>query len=149
MGCVIVNPEGKIVGKGYHHKAGQPHAEIMAMRDANNQVAGCTAYVTLEPCSHTGRTGPCCCEALIKAGIKKVVAAAGGDPGKVSAAVLPGCGKRAWKWCAACWPTRPTARTRCSTMHWMTTGRPFVALKYAMTLDGKIAGVRRFQVDYE
>ena len=50
VGCVIVNPEGQIVGKGYHHKAGQPHAEIMAMADAGNQVEGCTAYVTLEPC---------------------------------------------------------------------------------------------------
>ena len=75
VGCVIVSPDGHVVGKGYHHKAGEPHAEINAMDDAGEKTAGATAYVTLEPCSHYGRTGPCC-EALIKAGIKKVVAAA-------------------------------------------------------------------------
>ena len=66
VGCVIVNPEGKIVGKGYHHKAGQPHAEIMAMRDAGDQVEGCTAYVTLEPCQM-------CAGAIVQARIPEVV----------------------------------------------------------------------------
>ena len=74
VGCVIVDDEGEIVGEGYHHKAGEPHAEVNALKDAGTAAKGCTAYVTLEPCSHYGRTGPCCV-ALVKAGIKKVVVA--------------------------------------------------------------------------
>ncbi|MBH2019806.1 MAG: bifunctional diaminohydroxyphosphoribosylaminopyrimidine deaminase/5-amino-6-(5-phosphoribosylamino)uracil reductase RibD [Burkholderiales bacterium] len=76
VGCVLVSPEGQIMGVGHTQLAGGPHAEIMALRDAAAQghsVEGATAYVTLEPCSHHGRTGPCC-DALIAAGIKKVVA---------------------------------------------------------------------------
>ena len=76
VGCVIVNPSGNPLGQGHTQAAGGPHAEVMALRDAaaNGQdVHGATAYVTLEPCSHHGRTGPCC-DALVSAGIKKVVA---------------------------------------------------------------------------
>ncbi|MBA4327491.1 MAG: bifunctional diaminohydroxyphosphoribosylaminopyrimidine deaminase/5-amino-6-(5-phosphoribosylamino)uracil reductase RibD [Polaromonas sp.] len=76
VGCVLVSPEGDLLGRGHTQRAGGPHAEIMALRDAAAQghsVAGATAWVTLEPCSHHGRTGPCC-DALIAAGIKKVVA---------------------------------------------------------------------------
>ena len=77
VGCVIVR-NGMIIGEGYHHKAGEPHAEIMAMRSAGSSVAGATCYVTLEPCSHYGRTPPCA-KALVKAGVKRVVIACG-DP---------------------------------------------------------------------
>ena len=76
MGCVIVSADGTLLGQGHTQRTGGPHAEIMALRDAQERghsVAGATAYVTLEPCSHQGRTGPCC-DALIAAGIKKVVA---------------------------------------------------------------------------
>ena len=76
VGCVIVDPSGAIVGQGSTQRAGGPHAEIMALRDAHEHgysVIGATAYVTLEPCSHQGRTGPCC-DALVNAGIVKVVA---------------------------------------------------------------------------
>ena len=76
VGCVLVGKSGFILGQGHTQQAGGPHAEIMALRDAAAQghsVKGATAYVTLEPCSHHGRTGPCC-DALIHAGIKKVVA---------------------------------------------------------------------------
>lgn len=76
VGCVIVDHLGCIVGQGHTQRAGGPHAEVMALRDAaanNRDVRGATAYVTLEPCSHRGRTGPCC-EALIAVGIKKVIA---------------------------------------------------------------------------
>ena len=76
VGCVITAESGQRLGSGHTQKAGGPHAEIMALCDAvahGNDVAGATAYVTLEPCSHHGRTGPCC-DALIAAGIKKVVA---------------------------------------------------------------------------
>jgi len=76
VGCVITTPSGEVVGQGHTQRAGGPHAEVMALRDAanrGNSVSGATAYVTLEPCSHRGRTGPCC-DALVAAGIKKVVA---------------------------------------------------------------------------
>jgi diaminohydroxyphosphoribosylaminopyrimidine deaminase/5-amino-6-(5-phosphoribosylamino)uracil reductase len=75
VGCVITRPAGEVLGQGHTQRAGGPHAEIMALRDAQAQghsVQGATAYITLEPCSHQGRTGPCC-DALIAAGIKKVV----------------------------------------------------------------------------
>ena len=77
VGCFIASLEESCVGQGHTQQAGSPHAEIMALRDAawrGNAVKGATAYVTLEPCSHHGRTGPCC-DALIAAGIKKVVVA--------------------------------------------------------------------------
>jgi len=137
VGCVIVSPEGEIVGRGYHHKAGQPHAEINAMADAGDKVKGATAYVTLEPCSHYGRTGPCC-EALIKAGIKKVVAAADDPNPKVAGrgfARLREAGVEVVRGVLA----KEAYRQNEVFMHWMTTGRPFVVMKYAMTLDGKIA----------
>jgi diaminohydroxyphosphoribosylaminopyrimidine deaminase/5-amino-6-(5-phosphoribosylamino)uracil reductase len=76
VGCVIFDSQGKAIGQGHTQRAGGPHAEVMALRDAaanGLSVIGATAYVTLEPCSHQGRTGPCC-DALIAAGIKKVVA---------------------------------------------------------------------------
>lgn len=137
VGCVLVDDEGNIVGEGWHHKAGQPHAEINALKDAGRQARGATAYVTLEPCSHYGRTGPCC-RALAAAGVKKVVAACT-DPNPLVAGqgieylrrqnieVVTGvCEKEA---------RRLNERFFC----WITRKRPFITLKYAMTLDGKIA----------
>ena len=76
VGCVITSPTGDVLGQGFTQQAGGAHAEIMALRDAQQKghdLRGATAYVTLEPCSHQGRTGPCC-DALIAAGIAKVVA---------------------------------------------------------------------------
>lgn len=76
VGCVLVNDCGAIIGRGSTQRAGGPHAEVMALRDAERRghsAQGATAYVTLEPCSHHGRTGPCC-DALIHAGVAKVVA---------------------------------------------------------------------------
>lgn len=76
VGCVLTNATGEVIGQGHTQRAGGPHAEVMALRDAaakGNSTVGATAYVTLEPCSHHGRTGPCC-DALIAAGIAKVVA---------------------------------------------------------------------------
>ena len=76
VGCTIYSPQGELLGQGHTQRAGGPHAEIVALSDAQAQghdVRGATAYVTLEPCSHHGRTGPCC-DALVAAGIAKVVA---------------------------------------------------------------------------
>lgn len=72
VGCVVVR-DGQVIGRGWHERAGEAHAEVAALRDAGD-ARGATAYVTLEPCSHRGRTGPCC-DALIEAGVSRVVAA--------------------------------------------------------------------------
>lgn len=77
VGCVLADAQGRVLGRGFTQQAGGPHAEVMALRDAQDRghsVAGATAWVTLEPCAHHGRTGPCC-DALIAAGITRVVAA--------------------------------------------------------------------------
>ena len=77
VGCVIVDAQGKVIGQGHTQKAGGPHAEIVALQDAalrGHSVEGATVYVTLEPCAHQGRTGPCC-DALVQAKVGKVVAA--------------------------------------------------------------------------
>ena len=73
VGAVLVSPEGVIVGQGYHERAGQPHAEVHALEAAAGGARGATLYCTLEPCSHTGRTGPCV-ERIVSAGIARVVA---------------------------------------------------------------------------
>ncbi len=76
VGCVLVSPSGEVIGRGHTQRTGQAHAEVMALADAAAQghsTQGATAYVTLEPCAHQGRTGPCC-DALIRAGVAKVVA---------------------------------------------------------------------------
>ncbi|MBL0420483.1 bifunctional diaminohydroxyphosphoribosylaminopyrimidine deaminase/5-amino-6-(5-phosphoribosylamino)uracil reductase RibD [Ramlibacter sp. AW1] len=81
VGCVITAPDGTVLGEGHTQPTGGPHAEVMALRDAasrGHDTHGATAWVTLEPCSHVGRTGPCC-EALVTAGIARVVASVG-DP---------------------------------------------------------------------
>lgn len=74
VGAVIVSPDGVVVGQGRHPRAGEPHAEVFAIEDAGDRARGATMYVTLEPCCHTGRTGPCT-RRIIAAGIRKVVAA--------------------------------------------------------------------------
>ena len=72
VGAVIIDADGRIVGQGHTQPAGGPHAEVMAVRDAGDAAAGATAVVTLEPCAHTGRTGPCT-DVLLAAGISTVV----------------------------------------------------------------------------
>lgn len=73
VGCVILDAEGEVVGEGFHPRAGEPHAEVWALRQAGEKARGGTAYVTLEPCNHYGRTPPCT-EALLKSGVARVVA---------------------------------------------------------------------------
>lgn len=73
VGCVLVR-DGEVIGEGWHARAGGPHAEIAALEAANGHAKGATAYVTLEPCAHTGRTGPCA-DALVQAGVSRVIAA--------------------------------------------------------------------------
>ena len=138
VGCVILDAEGRVAGEGWHHKAGQPHAEIMAMEDMKRRkMKGCTAYVSLEPCSHYGRTGPCC-DALIRAGFKRVVAAMVDPNPKVAGQGLQrqrdaGIEVRV----GDC--EEEARRLNEKFLLWVTEGRPFVSLKFAETLDGKLA----------
>ena len=136
VGCVLVN-DGQIVGEGWHEKAGEPHAEVHALRAAGGRAAGATAYVTLEPCSHHGRTPPCA-EALIAAGVSRVVAAMR-DPNPLVAgqglARLRSVGIE-----TACGLLENEARAlNIGFVTRMTSGRPWLRLKAAASLDGKTA----------
>ncbi|MGB2628380.1 MAG: bifunctional diaminohydroxyphosphoribosylaminopyrimidine deaminase/5-amino-6-(5-phosphoribosylamino)uracil reductase RibD [Candidatus Acidiferrum sp.] len=136
VGCVIVK-DGAILGEGFHQYDSRDHAEIVALKQAAGRAHGATLYVTLEPCNHTGRTGPCS-QAIVNAGIKRVVAAME-DPNPKTR----GSG----------FATLRTAKIEVSTglleaqaqkmnegfTHWITTAKPFITLKSALTLDGQLA----------
>lgn len=136
VGAVIVR-DGRIVGQGWHRKSGTPHAEVHALRQAGELAAGATIYVTLEPCSHYGRTPPCS-QAIIDAGIKKVVVAMT-DPNPLVAGtglkILREAGIEVIEGIL----TEEAIRLNEVFLKWITTQIPFVVLKTAMTLDGKIA----------
>lgn len=136
VGCVLVR-DGVIVGEGWHERAGEPHAEVLALRAAGEQARGATAYVTLEPCSHHGRTPPCA-DALIAAGVTEVVVAmqdpnpqvAGGGLAKLNAA---GIQTRKGVLAVQAEALNPGFISR------MRHGRPYVRCKLAMSLDGRTA----------
>ena len=136
VGAVVVRA-GRIVGRGYHRRAGQPHAEVFALADAGAAARGATLYVSLEPCAHTGRTPPCT-EAIHKAGIRQVVAAMI-DPNPLTRG-------RGLRWLkahgirTAVGILEPEARAlNQAFITRMRAGRPFVTVKVAQSLDGKIA----------
>lgn len=136
VGCVIVNASGEIVGEGHHQRAGGPHAEVHALRAAGDQARGATALVTLEPCNHTGRTGPCA-QALIDAGIARVVYAVG-DPNPAAT----GGAQRLRTAGVDVAAGLLEAEAAAGNAAWLTSvrlGRPHVTWKYAATLDGRIA----------
>ncbi len=141
VGCVLVAPDGRVIGTGHTQQAGGPHAEVMALRDAaarGERVQGATVYVTLEPCSHFGRTPPCC-NALIEAGVARVVVACG-DPNPLVAGrgldrlreagiavdLLPGDHPLA----------RAVRELNIGFFTRMERGRPWVRMKLAASLDG-------------
>lgn len=136
VGCVLVATDGTLVAQGWHRGAGTPHAEAAALAAAGERTAGCTAYVTLEPCHHTGRTDPCS-RALAAAGVARVVYAVS-DPNP-----LVGSGAA---WLAAngvateggLLETEAEALNR-SWLHRIRTGQPWVTWKVATTLDGRSA----------
>lgn len=137
VGCVVVR-DGAVVGRGFHTWAQVDHAETVALREAGERARGATVYVTLEPCSHTGRTGPCA-EELVKAGVARVVAAMQ-DPNPVVA----GSGLRRLREAGIqveidATATAAAERLNEGFVHFMRTGRPLVTIKAAVTLDGKIA----------
>ncbi|MEM1078562.1 MAG: bifunctional diaminohydroxyphosphoribosylaminopyrimidine deaminase/5-amino-6-(5-phosphoribosylamino)uracil reductase RibD [Pseudomonadota bacterium] len=137
VGCVLVSPEGRVVGRGWTQPGGRPHAEVMALRAAGLAAQGATAYVTLEPCSHHGKSGPCS-EALITAGVARVVSALQDPDPRVS-----GRGHDMLR-TAGISVTEGVAQTLAHQDHAgfllrATVGRPMVTLKLALTLDGRLA----------
>jgi len=136
VGCVVVNG-GQVVGTGCHQRAGEHHAEVYALREAGERARGATAYVTLEPCAHYGRTPPCV-DALLAAGVRRVVAAmVDPDPRTAGRGIerLRAAGVEVEVGLLA---AEAEALNR-AWITWKRTGRPLVILKWAMTLDGKIA----------
>ncbi|MEV7422972.1 bifunctional diaminohydroxyphosphoribosylaminopyrimidine deaminase/5-amino-6-(5-phosphoribosylamino)uracil reductase RibD [Streptomyces sp. NPDC091212] len=136
VGCVILDAAGQLVGEGFHRRAGGPHAEVHALRAAGDRARGATAYVTLEPCAHTGRTGPCA-RALIDAGVARVVYAVA-DPtpqARGGAETLRAAGVTVERGLLA-------DEAEDGNAGWLTSvrlGRPHVTWKYAATLDGRSA----------
>ena len=137
VGAVIIDRKGKIIGKGFHARAGGPHAEVMALRDAGKIPAGSTMIVTLEPCNHFGRTPPCT-HAIQEARIAKVVIA-GTDPNPGvkggGAAYLRKAGIGVMD--SVC--PQEAARLNEAYFKHVRTSLPFISLKLAMSLDGRIA----------
>ncbi len=134
VGCVIVK-NNKVIGRGFHQRAGAPHAEVIALEEAGADARNATVYVTLEPCCHYGRTPPCS-EALIAAGVKEVYAACQ-DPNPIIAgkgvAALKAAGIHVYM-------GEMAAQARALNevfFHYITQRKPFVIAKWAMSLDGK------------
>lgn len=136
VGCVIVKDQ-KVIGEGYHHKAGTPHAEVHALRQAGIDAKGATAYVTLEPCSHFGRTPPCA-DALIEAGIQRVVVAMQDPNPKVGGAGLTRLEKAGIQVEVGLLAAKAEKMNR-PFLKAIQTGLPYLLYKAAATLDGKIA----------
>ena len=136
VGCVLVK-NGQIVGKGFHAKAGEPHAEVMALREAGENARGATAYVTLEPCAHYGRTPPCA-KGLVDAGVRNVIAAMY-DPNPLVAGKGLGILADAGIESAVGLLKENAEELNKGFLKRMRTGRPFVQLKLAMSIDGKTA----------
>jgi len=140
VGCVIINAQGVLLGAGHTQPAGQAHAEIMALQDAKQRgmdVAGAIAYVSLEPCSHQGRTGPCC-EALIQAGLSRVVVAVQDPNPQVSGSGITRLRQSGMQVDVGI--LQEEARTlNQGFFKRMTTGLPWMRLKVAASLDGQTA----------
>lgn len=137
VGALVVSG-GRIVGQGYHRRPGEPHAEILALRQAGHKARGATLYVTLEPCRHLAKRTPPCVPAVIESGIRRVVIAAP-DPNPL----VRGKGVHDLRR-ARLAVTVGVLRAEAEALnrayaHWITTGRPYVTLKAGMTLDGQIA----------
>lgn len=136
VGCVIVR-DGEIVGEGFHYRAGEPHAEVHALRMAGEKARGATAYVTLEPCSHHGRTPPCC-EALIAAGVSRVVAAMQDPNPQVAGRGLYRLKQEGIEVSHGLMMNEAEALNK-GFLKRMRTGFPFVQLKLGASLDGRTA----------
>ncbi len=136
VGAVVVR-DGEIVGRGFHRRAGGPHAEIEAMRAAGNRIRNATLYVTLEPCSSHGRTSPCA-EAIVSSGLRRVVVGCSDPDPRHRGRGLAMLAEAGVEVCLG------VAEEQCRELNeaffcWVREHRPFTLLKMAMTLDGRIA----------
>ncbi len=136
VGCVIVK-DGAILGEGFHQYQWRDHAEIVALKQAGDRALGATLYVTLEPCNHTGRTGPCS-EAIVKTGIARVVAAMEDPNPKTSGIGFARLRAAGIKVTTGLLEEEAQQLNEGFT-RWITTHMPFVTLKSALTLDGQLA----------
>ena len=137
VGAVVVQ-NGQIVGRGYHRKAGSPHAEIIALQKAGTHVRGATLYVTLEPCCHTKKQTPPCVPVLRYSGIERVVVAMQDPNPNVNGKGIRQLRQAGLDVEVGCLEKEAQELNQVY-QHWVTTGLPYVILKAAMTLDGKIA----------
>ena len=137
VGALVVK-NGRIVGRGYHHGPGQPHAEILALKQAGPRALGAILYVTLEPCCHLLKRTPPCVPAVVQSGVRQVVVAMA-DPNLM----VKGRGIAALRRTGITVTTgiaqEEAAQLNRAYLHWVRTGRPYVILKAGMTLDGKVA----------
>jgi len=136
VGCVIVK-DGAILGEGFHQYERKDHAEIVALKQAGERSRGATLYVTLEPCNHTGRTGPCA-EAIIAAGISRVVAAMEDPNPKTRGTGFGRLGAAGIEVKSGLLETEAQILNE-AFAHWIIARKPFVTLKSALTLDGQLA----------
>ena len=136
VGCVLVR-DGAVVGEGYHAHFGGPHAEIAALEDARSAAEGATAYVTLEPCNHHGKTPPCS-DALARAGIARLVYGAA-DPGDEAGGGAKALARAGVEVVGPVWSRDEARAENPAFFHATRHGTPFLALKLAMSLDARIA----------
>jgi diaminohydroxyphosphoribosylaminopyrimidine deaminase / 5-amino-6-(5-phosphoribosylamino)uracil reductase len=143
VGCVIATTDNKIVGEGFHQYDWRDHAEIVALRSAGEKSRGAALYVNLEPCDHTGRTGPCT-EAIIAAGIRLVFVGMRDPNPKVAGRGIERLRAAGIEVILAGQEDEALAQHLNEDFsHWIRTGRPFVTLKSALTLDGQLALPRK------
>jgi diaminohydroxyphosphoribosylaminopyrimidine deaminase/5-amino-6-(5-phosphoribosylamino)uracil reductase len=137
VGAVVV-AGSRIVGRGYHHRAGEPHAEILALRAAGAKARGATLYITLEPCCHTDKRTPPCVPSVIASGLRRVVVAMRDPNPRVRGRGIMRLRRAGMDVTTGCLEDR-AHRLNEAYVHWMRTGRPLLIMKAAMTIDGKIA----------
>ncbi|MFZ5449282.1 MAG: bifunctional diaminohydroxyphosphoribosylaminopyrimidine deaminase/5-amino-6-(5-phosphoribosylamino)uracil reductase RibD [Thermodesulfobacteriota bacterium] len=136
VGAVVVK-EGRVVGKGYHRRAGLPHAEVEALRDAGEAARGADLYVTLEPCNHQGRTPPCT-QAILAAGVRRVIIASRDPNPRVTGGGAEFLAAQGVGITLGMLEVE-ARRLNEAWFHWVNTGQPWVIAKAACSLDGKIA----------
>ncbi len=136
VGAVVVK-EGRVIGSGFHRRAGGPHAEVLALDEAGAEARGADMYVNLEPCCHWGKTGPCV-DRILEAGIARVVISMQDPNPRVSGRGMARLREEGVEVSLGLLKDE-AARLNEPFIKWMLTGKPLVALKWAMTLDGRIA----------